>query len=199
MGRFSGLEEGFYKAVIKDWNMGKASTGTPQLAIVCTLLAWKDDAGNWIECDEEPIRTVYAYLTDGTADRFFANFKHLGIELRDIGTLSKDSDNAVDLEGIKVELHMAHEEYNGKERERWEFSWNHGGGLGMGKPMERKEVAALNAKYADRLKGTGGGASAPAKTAPSATPSSPKKPFKKATPPSGEIPSGDDDGSGIPF
>lgn len=195
MGRFSNLEEGYYKAVILTWGFGRAQTGTPQMAYTCKLLSWKDDAGNWVELDEEPQRTVYRYLTDNTADRFCADLKTLGYDRQGFGALNRDADDAFDFEGIKVELYLSYEEYNGKERERWDFAWNYGGGLKMGKPMERKEVAALNAKYAERLRGV---TAAPA-AAPAAKPGARKK-GKKAAPdesPEAEDNEGKDDD--IPF
>lgn len=134
-------EEGVYKAQVLSWGLGKAATGTFQFSLSVKVVAKaieddpsvgleeltairRDDDGNDTEVPAPIKRTVFLYLSPKTKDRTLAALKSLGYPH---DTLKAEALNAGNVDShdfakspIFVECH--HEEYRGKDKEKWELA-----------------------------------------------------------------------------
>jgi len=150
------IEPGVYTGVFREVEVGKSpNTGTP-----CVATVW------YIE-EEDIERTVYTYINKNTMKTSFK-------KLDSIGFNGDFNDPAVEVE--KVDLRCTHSEYDGKEREKWDFAaW---GGVSVEK-TDTKTIRELNAMWKKEVgsspKPKAKAAQAPAKKAKSASEPEPEQ------------------------
>jgi len=140
------IEPGVYTGVFRDIEIGKSpNTGTP-----CVATIW------YIE-EEDIERTVYTYINKNTMKTSFKKLDSIGF--------NGDFNNpAVSVES--VELRCVHSEYDGKEREKWDFAaW---GGAAVEK-TDNKTIRELNAMWKKEV-GSSPKPKAKAKAAPAPAP-----------------------------
>ena len=93
------IDPGTYEAQLTDWGTGSSVKGTPYV---------------WTKWSvEEESRTVYSYLSSKAFDISFKKLNALGF--------NGDFTNP-DFEKKHTELSCTHEEYDGKLKERWDFT-----------------------------------------------------------------------------
>lgn len=150
------MSPGRYHARLKEATTGKASTGTPQMALVFTVTHVQD--GNaWAEI-EPTERTVYVALTDAAWETSQQKLELLGFQ-GDFGT--PKFREAVYAEG--VELDCNEDEYKGKVRERWELvGWGTRRMAAAPADLTRQLNARWKAKAAPGTKPNGKPAAPPA-------------------------------------
>jgi len=138
---------GNYKARIKSVSVSEASTGTPSIDFLCEVLMYVNDDGLEEEVPEGMEKTVYRYVTDGTAKRTIADLRTLGYDRDNFDGCDPEGENPFDFAGKEVGLRMKIETYKDTDRERWEFEFS-----GATKPLEKKKLAGLNAKFSNLFK-----------------------------------------------
>jgi hypothetical protein len=129
----AGENRRYYRAKAKEWDLGKAETGTDQVAVVF----------EYVDGDQKGKRiTWYGFLTDKTIDRTVEALKLLSdVEVPDLADLKG-------LDRNEVELVVEEDTYNDKTRDRVVFV-NRAGGLALKNRLDVGEKAAL----AERLRG----------------------------------------------
>jgi hypothetical protein len=114
------LDEGVYRGWIIEWGFGSSSKkGTPYFEIAVVLTHKEDDfTGSLFELDRPYRRSVLMYLTGGARPITDANLRYLGYTDTDLARLDTDHPEAHSLEGREVYVTVAHEEYQGREKEK---------------------------------------------------------------------------------
>ena len=124
-------------SIIKNgWGLGKAQTGTYQLAIkvrVAEVAKDEDDLAAGFKPLEKPLtKTVFLPITGGTKNFVLADLQHIGYDRKTLvsAALIPGSPASFDFSDRPVVVQCVHDEWNGKEREKWKI-------------CRRKEAAAF--------------------------------------------------------
>ena len=117
------IEEGVYSGHLNEVQVGKSKNGSDGVFT------------SWLIEGEDTTRTVYTYITANTE-------KYAIKKLQAIGFNFDFADPQCSM--ISTNLRCTHDEYNGEPKERWDFSY--GGGIEVS-PLDKSDVAKLNAKY----------------------------------------------------
>lgn len=144
-----------YKEGAKYWGklmavqLGKANTGTPQMAFTFTILGEvnpADPQGPLLSCQQSE-RTVYRSLTEASIEFFWQDVDHLcsAMQLEDQPANPTDVPEC-GIVGAETGMYFKSETYNGKASEKWNISRG-GGGAPEVKPLEETEAAKLNALF----------------------------------------------------
>lgn len=182
---------GRYRGRVKSQAFGQnENTGNYQIALSFELIGKYDNQGQLEPCDPQ-IRTVWRVITDNTAERIGQELYALGFEGTSFAQVDRDKAEEagvefIDLEGVEADLTMRMDTYNGQARDRWDLAVLGGLGASAGKPVERKQIREVDAKFGKWLK-------AAAKNAPSATKT---KPVAAGV---GTADNSPEDGADIPF
>ena len=120
--------------------------GTPQIAFEFQPIGMY--GANGIETCAADNRTIFKYITDQTIDYLIQDLAALGFDRNSFSEIDSDHENAFPWAGVEFDCRLAYEEYEGKQKERWEFAR----GGPKGKPIEQKQVRELDAKYGNYLK-----------------------------------------------
>ncbi len=144
---------GTYRARMDSVSLGKsANKGTPEIRFNATLIG-KHGVNGLEACNASNI-TVFRYVSDGTIDFLIQELAWLGYNRESFAELDSNHPNAFPWPGVefdvgpKVESYDAGDGKGPKDREKWEFRR----GAPKGKPIEKEEVSALDAKYGAYLK-----------------------------------------------
>ena len=129
------MNDGKYRAQAKQWEIGEASTGTPQIGVCFALL---DHPGEEI--------TWYGFLSD-------AALKVTIKALRTCGWTGSDLDDLSGLDANEVSLVLVAEEYPaGSGTFATKVKWvNSVGGLAMGKTLDADAKKAFAAKMKAKI------------------------------------------------
>ncbi|MCI0331936.1 MAG: hypothetical protein L0228_01765 [Planctomycetes bacterium] len=141
------FEPGTYLGKVKSWSVVKAKTGTPQLALTFQPLGRfvpHSPEADLIECPDLE-RTIFRAITEKTARRLLADL-HLLFEYPHewFTPLDPESEGAFDFTDREFPAVLTYEEYDGKEREKWNFAA--GSGL-YGEPLTQAELRKLDLMY----------------------------------------------------
>lgn len=167
------MKDGNYYGTIKTFNVGKASTGTPQIAV--TFAVTHEAAGAEWRQIEQIDRTVYLYLSD-------AAYAHTEKKLESLN-FNFDWNNPAFPPDTAATLCCRTENYQGKAREKWDLPAGNGGG--DVEPLSADDIRRLASKRAK------------ANTPPRGRPTPP--PAKPSAPPAEPTDSAPVAGDDIPF
>ena len=131
------IEAGTHQARANSWALGKASTGTVQVAVEFGL------------SDGRSI-TWFGPLTEKALEHTVKGLRACGWEGADISELAVPT---CGLDKNEVELVVEVEEYNGETRAKVRWVNAVGGGLRMAATLEGGELAAFAAKLKGRILG----------------------------------------------
>jgi hypothetical protein len=160
-------DPGLYRVRIENQQLGETTNGNPQFVLTFTPLGEHDLKDNTLlACPSLP-RSAFMTITDNTVDFVLETLRHLGFQGTSFAQLDPSTEAFHDFKGIECDAYCKHEEYDGKTKEKWNIS--RGKGSVNVKPLEKKSIRALDAKFGKKLLATA-----------SATPASP--PISKETP-----------------
>jgi len=153
------IEPGTYTGLFRGIEVGKSpNTGTP-----CVATTWMIE-------EEDTERTVYTYINKNTMKTSFKKLDTIGF--------NGDFENPV-VEIEQTQLRCIHSEYDGKEREKWDFaSW---GGAGV-ESADKKSIRDLNAQWKREMGAPDKKAKPKAKPKPEAAPPEPEPETEKDEP-----------------
>lgn len=140
------LQEGIYKGHLQKVTLGETKTGKPQIVYEFITDGILDSSGEFLDCANVN-RTIFRVLTENTIDFATAELRQLGYDRDNFDDIDPESPNAFDFDGIEVTVEMKLEEYEGRQRERWQFTRK-----GQGKKLEQSGVSKLNAMFGSKLK-----------------------------------------------
>lgn len=140
---------GQYKATIADHKLAEAKTGNLQLAFTIAVLGKvnPEDPEQLFDDGAGLTRTVIRTITENTAARIYQELDHLGYTGDGFSALDPDlaGTKFVNLAGQEVLVRMRVEEYEGADRERWEFDFL-GGGMNL-KPAEASKAKQIDGQF----------------------------------------------------
>lgn len=140
---------GRYRARMNSAALGSSNNkGTPQIAFSFTPIGFYGPSGTIETCAADD-RTIFRYISDGTIDYLIQELAALGFNRDSFSEIDSDHPNAFPWAGVEFDCRLGYEEFEGKEKERWEFAR----GAPKGKPIEDQKVRELDAKYGAYLKG----------------------------------------------
>lgn len=146
-------EEALYDVKIISQQLRENNKGNPELVLGIKPFRHAD-AGHNID-DGKP-RAIYLTLTENTLGTpsnpgwVLQTLQWLGFTGTSFAQLDPEHPQAVLFEGKEVQALCKHEEYNGKENEKWSF-WR-GRSNTAAKPVEKKTIRALDSKFKSLLK-----------------------------------------------
>lgn len=152
------MQEGIYKAHLQKVSLGETKTGKPQIVYEFITESILDSSGEFLDCPNVT-RTLFRVLTENTIDFAVEELRRLGYDREGFDDIDPESPNAFDFEGIEITVEMKLEEYEDRDRERWQFTSKR-----VGKKLEQLGVSKLNAMFGNKLKAsrTDNGTRAPA-------------------------------------
>lgn len=143
-------QPGKHMGRITKWGMGKTKNGNPQLFFSAEIIGKLNADGSLASCPQFE-RTVFRVITDKTIEYIVEDLKNLGYPHETFDQLDPSAPNAHSFAGLQVPLTCKHDTYEGKTNEKWEFAF---GGAGyQAVPLERRQVAELNATFGKFLRG----------------------------------------------
>ena len=147
------FEQGTYLGRINKWGLSAAKTGTPQFFVTFTPLgrvdpSKPDDTENLIACEDWE-RTIFRAITENTIDFVVRDLKALGYSKDTFDQLDPEHKDAHSFADMEIRVTCKHEEYQGKNKERWDFAFGDGF---KPKEMEAGGVKKLNALFGKKLK-----------------------------------------------
>lgn len=178
-------QPGRYAATIVSHKLGTASTGNVQLAFVLNILGIirPDDPDSYDASEGGGLtRTVIRTITEKTVNRIYRELDTLGYTGDGFSALDQNlsGDKFIDLSGKQVYVRMHPEEYQGNERERWEFDQlGAGEGIPMN-PVERNKAREIDTMFS-RKKVSPGGAAPNTNSKASGSPGNRRTPAKTGT------------------
>ena len=150
-----------YFCQITGQEIGKASTGTPQVVIRFRVLEEYTSPTARVECAEQYECRAYLYLSDGAAERTVQDLKRLGFTGTSFRQLDLRQANAVDMAGLCADFYCKHEEFNGVMREKWSVALE----PKEIEPLSDSDLRSLDTLFGKALR-SGSPAAAPARRAP---------------------------------
>jgi hypothetical protein len=144
----SSFAAGKYRAQIVNWGFSKAKSGNPQIFWSVKPIGKITPGGDLENCPDWE-RTIFRAITDKTIEFVAVELKALGYNYDTFDQIDRNHPQAFNFGAGEVTVEMKHEMYQGKQQERWQFC--------LGKafeptPVERGEVAKLNAMFGGNLK-----------------------------------------------
>lgn len=148
-------DRGKYRVKVVDQKLGENSKGNPEIQLVVQPLGIYAADGQVSTMHFPYTRTIFLVLTEGTigtADQpgwVLLTLQYMGFNGKSFG----DLDGSWKCVGNEYDAICAHEEYEGKEREKWSIHRPASAGQGVAhKPLEKKGLRALDAKFGKVLK-----------------------------------------------
>lgn len=143
--------EGNYNATVLSQAFGESKEkGTPYFAL--TIRPDEFDAGEpemqAVQGAQE--RTIWMYLTEGTAEFVARDLRTIGFSGNSFAELDPDSAKHHSFVGQIISVYCKTEQYNGKEKEKWQIS--SGGGKIEHKGIDSKTTRKLDALFGKHLK-----------------------------------------------
>jgi hypothetical protein len=156
------FDKGKYRIRITDQSLGENRNGNPELQLRFDVIGIHTKAGVE-EMNGEYPRTIYLVMTDGTigtADKpgwVLEVLRSLNFNGQSFAQLDPSHEKAVSFVGLEIDARCDHEEYDGREREKWSIVRpNASSTLAPAKPLEKKSLRALDAKFGKVLKAVNG-------------------------------------------
>lgn len=157
------IEAGTYLGKLAKWGSAESKTGTPYVYLDFTVGHRARD-GQWAAMSKTETRTVYLYTSDAAYPYSAEKLTALGFN--GLFNSGMDFSDAVKNDGVALEC--AHEEYDGKTREKWNLAY--GGDGYEHTALDADRVRALNSRWKAEHGTTPTGA-------PAAPPTGPDIPF----------------------
>lgn len=149
---------GRYRVRIVGQVLAENKKGNPELQLKIQPIGYYEQS-EYVEHDFPYPRTVYLTLTEGTIGTpdkpgwIMELLRFMGFEGSSFGQLDPEAKDAVSFVGHEHDAICAVGDYEGREREKW--SIYRGGSGEAAKPMEKKGIKALDAKFKALLKPKG--------------------------------------------
>lgn len=146
-----GYEQGDYAAKVTDQAFGQADNEakTAFFALTVQPIAKLDlETGDRTSVDPFN-RTIRMFLSEKAAPHTIKKLRTLGFEGVSFAELNPETDGHFSLVGQEVVVRCKHEEYQGKQQERWDFPGDGGAGI---KPLDDKGMRKLDALFGKHLK-----------------------------------------------
>lgn len=140
---------GAYKAEIIGQGLSKSSKENSQFWIQAKILESIDDPSLAIEQYD---RTIFWSITEGTIDFVVEKLERLGFRGESFKQLDPGTANHHSFVGQEVDLFCKLEQYEGKEREKWDLSRGTGGGPPNVAPLDDAQARQLDALFGRKLK-----------------------------------------------
>lgn len=142
--------EGNYNATVIAQAFGESrEKGTPYFALTI-----RPDEFNSGEPEMEPVsgqeRTIWMYLTEGTAEFVARDLRTVGFVGSSFSDLDPANEKHHSLVGNRIPVYCKHEDYKGQTKEKWQIS--SGGGKIEHKPIDNKSMRKLDALFGKHLK-----------------------------------------------
>ena len=146
------FDKGMYRVKVTRWGLTKARTGNTQFVISFKPIGFIDPSypqGEYGPCSDHE-RSIFCVITDKTIDRVVSDLRHLGYEQDNFDGLNPLDPAAHNFEGLEFDAECFFENYQGQQKEKWQFGWG-GGGMEI-KPLESNEIKKLNALFGKKFK-----------------------------------------------
>lgn len=127
--------------------------GTPEFTMKVVILGVVDPEnpdGDLITCAKQE-RTIYNYITEGTAERLCEDLMRIGFDKDSFKFLNPAVEGYFDFKGKEFEAFCKHELYNNDTKEKWSIAFPRSEKLAA-KPLEDKEVRQLDNLFGKHLK-----------------------------------------------
>lgn len=144
-------DNGRYFGRITNQALGKASTGNPQIALRFLVVGKMTTPTAYEPVDTQEERSLFMTITDKTADRIGNDLATLGFAGTSFRQIDPSTSGHHDFTDTESQFYCKHEEYNGKDQERWSVA-RQGGGMPDMKPLEAKELRDLDNLFGKHLK-----------------------------------------------
>lgn len=160
-------EEGRYWVKVTGQAFGKSKKkGTPEFSLrvlVKGRINPEQPDGDLLPCNQNE-RTIYLYITEGTAEFVLRDLERIGFDKSSFKFLNPSNEHFHDFRDAEFEALCDHEEYEGKQNEKWRFAKPRGQ-MDVA-PLEADEVRKLDALFGKQLakvgkKSAGNGSPAP--------------------------------------
>lgn len=139
--------EGLFKCKATAWGLTETSNGHPKFGMNFDVIGHIDsnrsDASP-LPCEPGTGRWTIT-VTDNSADWLIQTVQHLGYDRDDLLGLDPDSDNAFNFEGVDFIAKCKHEEYQGRQQEKWSV-------VLPPKKLSASKLAELNERMARKVK-----------------------------------------------
>jgi hypothetical protein len=151
-------DRGRYQGKIVNQILGENSKGNPELQLVVQPTAMYDEKGEPCKLSFPYSRTIYLVLTEATIGTpetpgwVVQTLNALGFNGKSFGELEPGQPDSWSCIGQAVDLRCDHDEYEGKEREKWSIARKPNTNGTPTKTLEKKSLRALDAKYGKVLK-----------------------------------------------
>lgn len=151
---------GNYWCKVASQQLGTTKTGKPQFVLTFDVVGMIDPdnaEGDLIAVDRYE-RSIFRTITDSTVDWLVEDIKHLCergnivFDLPSFSHLSPASPVYLDFKGVEFEGYCTHEEYEGKNREKWGVSTGKKKGGPEVAPIDDKSLRQLDAMFGKALK-----------------------------------------------
>jgi hypothetical protein len=142
-------EPGRYWGQITNQELSKSSTGNPQIVISFRLVGrvnLSDPEGELLRCPDGE-RRMFRSITDKTIEYVLDDLQKLGFNGTSFSQIDLEREGCIDLRSTEHAFMCAHEEYNGKVREKWSLS-----GDFKSEPLPEKEARQLDALFGAALR-----------------------------------------------
>lgn len=145
--------EGNYWVKCVSQAMGASKNkGTPQFSLRVAIAGKVNPlapTGDLIAV-ESGERTLYMYITEGTAERLCEDLQRIGFDKDSFKFLNPANENFHNFCGVEFEAYCKHEEYEGKTNEKWSIAFDRN--AATAEPLEDKEVRKLDNLFGKFLK-----------------------------------------------
>ncbi len=147
---------GRYRVRIVAQTLTENKRGNPELQLKVQPIGYYEQNGEYVQHDFPYQRTVYLTLTEGTIGTpdkpgwIMELLRFMGFDGSSFGQLDPEAKDAVSFIGHEHDAICVVGDYESKEREKW--SIYRGGSGAAAKPMEKKCIKALDAKFKALLK-----------------------------------------------
>lgn len=159
-------EEGLYVGRVLSQAFGESKDkGTPYFSLTTLPLRRKLPGSEEYEDVSGQQRTVFMYLTEGTAEMVAEQLRSIGFDGSKFEDLDPANEGHHSFVGEEIPLWCSIEEYKGKKNDKWSVSNGGGGGL-QHKGLERGKLSRLNALFGKHLKAAGAAGKGEARRAP---------------------------------
>lgn len=140
---------GAYKAEIIGQGLSTSSSGNAQIWLQARILESIDDPNMAIQQYD---RTVYWSITEGTIDFVLEKLDLLGFAGDSFRQLDPNAANHHSFVGQQVDLFCKIEQYEGKDREKWDLSRQLSGGPPNVQALDDADARKLDAMFGRKLK-----------------------------------------------
>jgi hypothetical protein len=139
-------EQGAYRCEIIDQGLSQSSNGNPQIWLKIQVMESVDHPEEQLQSYD---RTVFWTITDKTVNFVLDKLDALGFSGESWRQLDLNHANPQSFVGTSADFFCKLETYEGKERERWDLSFNTGGGA---QALDEAQSRQLDTLFGKKLK-----------------------------------------------